>query len=112
MQEQSTLPDLVRTVFVVFVNPAGPFYDGHENSPMESLGRLYTSIPQHHLDRHRQMAFVTGPRQVGKTTGCRSLAEAYLNWDNSEDRRALLRGSGAFFENSGPGQNGPWSGHR
>ncbi len=65
---------------------------------MESLGRLYTSILQDHLDRHRQMAFVTGPRQVGKTTVCRSLAEAYLNWDNSEDRRTLLRGTGALAD--------------
>ncbi len=40
------------------------------------------------------MVFVTGPRQVGKTTLARSLpgAEAgYLNWDIAEDRERILR---------------------
>ncbi len=41
------------------------------------------------------MAFVTGPRQVGKTTTCRALTSAYLNWDNQDDRRVLLAGPGA-----------------
>jgi uncharacterized protein len=40
------------------------------------------------------MAFVTGPRQVGKTTTCRSVAGAYLNWDNLDDRKILLAGPG------------------
>jgi predicted AAA+ superfamily ATPase len=47
---------------------------------------------QDHLQRHRQMAFLSGPRQVGKTTACRSVAVAYLNWDNTDDRRILLSG--------------------
>lgn len=68
----------------------------HENGPMESAPRLYTSILRDHLARHRQMAFVTGARQVGKTTVCRSVADSYLNWDDSEDRRTLLRGTGAL----------------
>jgi predicted AAA+ superfamily ATPase len=38
------------------------------------------------------MALVAGPRQVGKTTVCRSIGDAYLNWDNADDRRGLLRG--------------------
>jgi len=38
------------------------------------------------------MALVAGPRQVGKTTACRALADDYLNWDNADDRRELLRG--------------------
>lgn len=38
------------------------------------------------------MAFVSGPRQVGKTTACRSVGEVYFNWDNSDDRRILLGG--------------------
>lgn len=38
------------------------------------------------------MARIAGPRQVGKTTVCRSLSDAYLNWDNADDRRSLLRG--------------------
>jgi predicted AAA+ superfamily ATPase len=38
------------------------------------------------------MALVSGPRQVGKTTTCRTVANAYLNWDNLDDRRLLLAG--------------------
>jgi hypothetical protein len=60
--------------------------------------RLYTSILKDHFQRHRQMALVSGPRQVGKTTTCRSVGTAYLNWDNSDDRRALLRGPAALAE--------------
>jgi len=48
-----------------------------------------------HLERHRQMAFVIGPRQVGKTTTCRGLSSAYLNWDNSDDRQVILDGPAA-----------------
>jgi hypothetical protein len=58
--------------------------------------RLYTSLLEDHLRRHRQMALVSGPRQVGKTTLCRSVGEAYLNWDNADDRRRLLGGPGAL----------------
>lgn len=37
------------------------------------------------------MALISGPRQVGKTTVCRSLSDAYLNWDNAarEDLREV-----------------------
>lgn len=40
------------------------------------------------------MALLAGPRQVGKTTVCRSLdAEArYCNWDDQDDRALILRG--------------------
>lgn len=44
------------------------------------------------------MALIAGPRQVGKTTVCRSLSDAYLNWDNADDRRRLLRGPAALAE--------------
>ncbi len=43
------------------------------------------------------MVFVGGPRQVGKTTLSRALCHGpferglYLNWDNDEDRRAILK---------------------
>ena len=60
--------------------------------------RLYTSLLQDHLQRNRQMALVSGPRQVGKTTTCRALSDAYFNWDNSDDRRRLLRGPAALAE--------------
>ena len=44
------------------------------------------------------MAFIAGPRQVGKTTVCRTLGNAYLNWDNADDRRLFLRGPAALAE--------------
>ncbi len=44
------------------------------------------------------MALVSGPRQVGKTTACRSVVDSYLNWDNADDRRQLLRGPAALAE--------------
>lgn len=60
--------------------------------------RLYTEILTDHLRRHRQMALVSGPRQVGKTTTCRSISDAYVNWDNADDRRRMLRGPAALAE--------------
>jgi len=44
------------------------------------------------------MALVSGPRQVGKTTTCRSVSNEYLNWDNADDRRLLLRGPASIAD--------------
>jgi len=63
--------------------------------------RLYDHILREHLEHHRQMAFVSGPRQVGKTTTCRALASSYLNWDSVDDRRLILRGPEAVAEHLG-----------
>lgn len=41
------------------------------------------------------MAFVSGPRQVGKTTTCRSLSTSYLSWDDADHRRIVLAGPAA-----------------
>jgi predicted AAA+ superfamily ATPase len=65
---------------------------------MQPRPRLYNSILSDHLSKDRQMALVSGPRQGGKTTSCRSVADAYLNWDNSDDRRLILRGPTALAE--------------
>ena len=62
---------------------------------MKRRKRLYDTILAEHLERHRQMAFVVGPRQVGKTTTCRDLSSEYLNWDNADDRRVILDGPAA-----------------
>ncbi len=59
---------------------------------MSDRRRVYDSILDAHLAEHRQMAFVSGPRQVGKTTVCRHGADAYLNWDNADDRRLIQKG--------------------
>jgi len=66
--------------------------------PPAPLPRLYTSILQDHLARNKEMAFISGPRQVGKTTACRSVADSYLNWDNDDHRRILLRGPRAIAD--------------
>ena len=44
------------------------------------------------------MALLSGPRQVGKTTTCRSVSNEYLNWDNADDRRLLLRGPASIAQ--------------
>jgi uncharacterized protein len=65
---------------------------------MPERPRLYTTILKNHVEKYRQMAFVSGPRQVGKTTACRSIGDAYLNWDNTDHRRQMLRGPAALAE--------------
>jgi hypothetical protein len=49
----------------------------------------------------RKMAFVAGPRQVGKTTLARSLLTdpktSYFTWDLARDRQRLLRADGPFW---------------
>jgi len=49
-------------------------------------------------DLKDKMVFIAGPRQVGKTTMALSTGEkfyparyAYLNWDNRDDRKAILK---------------------
>ena len=47
-------------------------------------------------DLKEKMVFIGGPRQVGKTTFAKETGRteyqkfAYLNWDNREDRQAIL----------------------
>ncbi len=60
--------------------------------------RLYTAILADHLEQHRQMALVSGPRQVGKTTSCRSVSSEYLSWDNVDNRRLLLQGPASIAQ--------------
>ena len=52
------------------------------------MNRLYDSLLQDHHNENRQMAFLTGPRQVGKTTTCKNSHKnfIYINWDNKDDR--------------------------
>jgi predicted AAA+ superfamily ATPase len=57
--------------------------------------RFYDRVLQDHFARHRQMAWLSGPRQVGKTTTCQMEGTDYLNWDNADDRRLILRGPAA-----------------
>lgn len=59
---------------------------------MKSMRRYLTHQVQE--DLKTKMVFVTGPRQVGKTTLARSLpgaASAYLNWDIAAHRERILK---------------------
>jgi len=58
------------------------------------MKRIYNHMLIEHCKENRQMAFITGPRQVGKTTTSRSLFNdhAYLNWDNQSNRQYILKG--------------------
>jgi predicted AAA+ superfamily ATPase len=63
------------------------------------MKRIYGAMLARHLETYRQMAFVAGPRQVGKTFLCRSLLRDrtnYLNWDNLDDRELILKGPAAI----------------
>src|SRR5690606_8287123 len=72
------------------------------------LNRSLGPVLAQHLERHRQMAFVVGPRQVGKTTVCRGFADdsTYLNWADEDDRASITRGVGAVAERVGLGRLG------
>ena len=67
------------------------------------MKRVYETILQEHLKQYRQMVFVVGPRQVGKTTLCRSLDKehAYINWDNQDQRSIIISGPNKVAEDSG-----------
>jgi len=58
------------------------------------MKRVYEILIEEHLAHHRQMVFLSGPRQVGKTTtsleaSSENPVHYYFNWDN-EDHRALI----------------------
>jgi uncharacterized protein len=66
--------------------------------------RVYDQMLTEHLQSHRQMAFLSGPRQVGKTTTCRGLASLYLSWDEAEHQQTLQKGPSAVAEAAGVGR--------
>ena len=68
---------------------------------MKLIQRIYDTILAEHLSQHRQMALVSGPRQVGKTTTCRSHADSYTNWDNTDDQTSILAGPAAMAKQLG-----------
>ena len=68
------------------------------------MDRIYHALLKEHFASERQMAFVAGPRQVGKSTLIDSLCknnDVALNWDKPDDRRAILKGSDFIIENHG-----------
>ena len=56
--------------------------------------RIYDEIVSHSLKNFRQMVFLSGPRQVGKTTVAKAHANHYLNWDNDSVKQLILSGQG------------------
>ena len=72
---------------------------------MESHRYLQAAIAQDALAEHK-MAFVSGPRQVGKTTMARQMlrsAQNLYNWDDSVFRRAWNRSPVDAISMRGPG---------
>ncbi len=67
------------------------------------MKRLYEFLLKQHFEKENKMAFLAGPRQVGKTTTARSLFEGglYLNWDNQEHREIILKGPREIFNRAG-----------
>ena len=65
------------------------------------MNRVYGRMLSEHLASHRQMAFVAGPRQVGKTTTCRVAASVYFDWDVATHQRLLVSGAEAVAEAAG-----------
>jgi hypothetical protein len=69
---------------------------------MSFIRRLYQPLIENHFRKNRQMFFLMGPRQVGKTTLCLHLKNIdkgdffYMNWDNTDDREVLLKGPKAI----------------
>lgn len=55
------------------------------------MKRIYSEIIENHLINYQQMVFLSGGRQVGKTTIATNIVEAeYLNWDNIIHRKKIL----------------------
>ncbi|MHB1948064.1 MAG: ATP-binding protein [Gammaproteobacteria bacterium] len=65
------------------------------------MKRVYSSVIEDHLSRYRQMVFLAGPRQVGKTTITKQIESYrpnyfYLNWDDTSHRKLIMKGTGAI----------------
>jgi len=61
------------------------------------INRYLDNVIKRHLSENRQMAFITGPRQTGKTTLAKAMipdiepGTNYFNWDAAEHRKILLK---------------------
>lgn len=70
------------------------------------LERLYETLIPRHFAENRQMLFLMGPRQEGKTTAAQRSTvsfsySVYLNWDNQDDRLVVLNGPREIAERCG-----------
>ncbi len=66
------------------------------------MERVYEQLIQEHLAKYRQMIFLSGPRQAGKTTLSKACAKIYhllyLNCDNLVDRELILSGIEKIYQ--------------
>lgn len=65
---------------------------------MKKYPRIYSTIVDEHLRKYRQMVFLSGPRQVGKTTIGEDVATDYLSWDDDVVRRLVKQGQRAVVD--------------
>jgi len=69
------------------------------------MKRIYTQALAKTLSEYRQMLFVSGPRQVGKTTLAHNLLSSdqdrYYNWDNTGHRQLILSGADKIAMHAG-----------
>lgn len=70
---------------------------------MRNYQRIYTAIIREHFAKYRQMVFLSGPRQVGKTTLVREQNPEYISWDREKDRQLILSGADKIAEKLGLG---------
>lgn len=66
------------------------------------MKRFYLELIKNHFLAHKQMLFLMGPRQVGKTTIIKDYAKSvrksyYFNWDNQDHRALILEGPNAIM---------------
>jgi len=65
------------------------------------MERIYNLLVSQHLLNYRQMIFLSGPRQVGKTTVSLTTSSQlsrhfYYNWDNINHRELIINGPNAI----------------
>ena len=68
----------------------------------KKMKRIYEDLIYNNLKKFNQMAFLIGPRQVGKTTIAKHIQtkykeSVYLNFDSLEDRKLIMSGQ-SFIE--------------
>ncbi len=61
------------------------------------MKRIYENVVYNNLKKFKQMAFLIGPRQVGKTTIAKNIQakykeSIYLNFDSLDDRKIIMSG--------------------
>ncbi len=77
-----------------------------ERAFMTRIRRTYELVMEEHLKENRQMLFLMGPRQVGKTTSSLEVSSEraqhfYFNWDIGEHRKLIIKGATSVAEAMG-----------